>query len=84
MSLFTCVRFFAQAHYQVQYKTNLSQLNWINLGTAVVAPGSSLTISDTNNVSSSSQRFYRLCRFTVKTGFAPNRVDVKVNGIVIA
>ena len=46
--------------YQVQYKTNLSQPNWINLGTATVATGSSLTISDTNNVTSSSQRFYRL------------------------
>jgi hypothetical protein len=46
--------------YQVQYTTNLSQPNWINLGTAAVATGSSLTISDTNNISSSSQRFYRL------------------------
>jgi hypothetical protein len=46
--------------YQVQYKTNLSQANWISLGTATVATGSSLTVSDTNSVKSSSQRFYRL------------------------
>ena len=46
--------------YQVEYKTNLSQASWINLGTATVATGSSLTISDTYNVKSSSQRFYRL------------------------
>jgi hypothetical protein len=46
--------------YQVQYKTNLSQASWINLGTATVATGSTLTIADTNNVKSSLQRFYRL------------------------
>ncbi len=46
--------------YQVQYKTNLLQLNWIDLGTPAVATGSSLAISDTNSVNSPSQRFYRL------------------------
>jgi hypothetical protein len=46
--------------YQVQYKTNLLQANWIDLGTPIVATGTSLTISDTNSVKSSLQRFYRL------------------------
>ena len=46
--------------YQVQYRTNLVQGNWINLGGPVTATGSTLTISDTNVVSASPQRFYRL------------------------
>jgi len=46
--------------YQVQYKTNLSQANWLNLGTSTVATGASLSLSDTNGFQSSSQRFYRL------------------------
>jgi uncharacterized repeat protein (TIGR03803 family) len=46
--------------YQVQYKTNLSQPQWVNLGTPIVATGFPLTVSDTNAVVSSSQRFYRL------------------------
>ena len=43
--------------YQVQYKTNLLQPNWLNLTEPVKATGSTLAISDT---SSSPQRFYRL------------------------
>jgi hypothetical protein len=46
--------------YQVQYKTNLLQNNWINLGNPITATGTTLTVSDTNAVSSSPQRFYRL------------------------
>jgi len=46
--------------YQVQYKTNLSQPKWVNLGTPIIATGGPVTISDTNGVPSSSQRFYRL------------------------
>jgi hypothetical protein len=46
--------------YQVQYKTNLSEPQWVNLGTPIIATGSPITISDTNGVQSSSQRFYRL------------------------
>jgi uncharacterized repeat protein (TIGR03803 family) len=46
--------------YQVQYTTNLSQPQWVNLGAPIVAAGYPLTISDTNGVQSSSQRFYRL------------------------
>jgi hypothetical protein len=46
--------------YQVQYKTDLLQSNWSDLGTPTVAVGSSITISDSNGVQSSSQRFYRL------------------------
>jgi hypothetical protein len=46
--------------YQVQYKTNLLQTNWINLGKPLVATNSNLTVSDTNAINSSPQRFYRL------------------------
>ena len=43
--------------YQVQYKTNLLQTNWLNLTKPATATGTNLTTSDT---SSSLQRFYRL------------------------
>jgi hypothetical protein len=46
--------------YQVQYKTNLSQSQWVNLGAPIVAAGGPITLSDTNGIQSSSQRFYRL------------------------
>jgi subtilase family serine protease len=46
--------------YQVQYNTNLLQTNWINLGKPLVATNDNLTASDTNAISSSPQRFYRL------------------------
>ena len=46
--------------YQVQFKTNLFQTNWINLGKPLIANNSNLTLSDTNAISSSPQRFYRL------------------------
>lgn len=42
--------------YQIQYTTNLVQNVWANLGGAVVATGSSATLSDTV---SNSQMFYR-------------------------
>jgi hypothetical protein len=44
--------------YQVQYKTNLLQANWLNLGTAITATGSSLTTTDAPG--SDVQRYYRL------------------------
>ncbi len=46
--------------YQVQYKTNLLQTNWINLGKPLIATDGNLTVSDTNAIGSSPQRFYRL------------------------
>jgi hypothetical protein len=46
--------------YQVQYKTNLLQTNWINLGKPLIATDGNLTVSDTNVIGSSPQRFYRL------------------------
>jgi subtilase family serine protease len=46
--------------YQVQYKTNLMQATWINLGSPVAGTGGQLLISDTNAISASSERFYRL------------------------
>jgi subtilase family serine protease len=44
--------------YQVQFKTNLTDTNWNNLGTALAGTGASMNFSDTN--SSDPQRFYRL------------------------
>jgi hypothetical protein len=46
--------------YQVQYKTNLLETNWLDLGAAITATTSALAVSDTNVISTSSQRFYRL------------------------
>ena len=43
--------------YQVQYKTNLLQTNWLNLIKPTTATSTNLSASDT---SSSPQRFYRL------------------------
>ena len=55
---FTCSAV-AGLHYQVQYKTNLFQTNWINLGKPLVAGTNTLTISDTNAFLHSPRRFYR-------------------------
>jgi subtilase family serine protease len=44
--------------YQIQYKTNLMQTTWSNLGSALVGTGSSMSFSDTNP--SDPQRFYRV------------------------
>jgi subtilase family serine protease len=46
--------------YQVQYTTNLVQTNWINLGKPLIATNGYLTVSDTNAIGSSPQRFYRV------------------------
>ena len=46
--------------YQTQYTTNLGPANWINLGGAITAAGSSLTATDLNAVATSPRRFYRL------------------------
>ena len=45
--------------YQVQYKTNILQGNWVNLGSAVTATTGTLTLVDTNALKFP-QRFYRL------------------------
>ena len=44
--------------YQVQYTTNLSAPNWINLG--VVVTGTNATLSATNSNGTDRQRFYRV------------------------
>jgi len=46
--------------YQVQYKTNLLQTSWINLGGATTAKTNTLTMTDTNAFVASPWRFYRL------------------------
>jgi len=45
--------------YQVQYKTNLLQANWVTLK-SITATNTSLYFQDTNPVTSSPQKFYRL------------------------
>jgi uncharacterized repeat protein (TIGR01451 family) len=44
--------------YQMQYKTNLNQVTWINLGSTNLANSSTLSVSDT--VRPDPQRFYRI------------------------
>lgn len=46
--------------YQVQWTTNLLQTNWLNLGTAQVAATNTLSFSDTNPLTGSPSRFYRV------------------------
>ena len=46
--------------YQVQYKTNLIQTSWINLGGPTTAGSNTLTETDTNALPATSQRYYRL------------------------
>lgn len=46
-------------NYQVQYKTNLAQANWLNLG-SVAAVTNAAAFADTNSAGASCQRFYRL------------------------
>jgi hypothetical protein len=45
--------------YQVQFKTNIFQANWINLMPSFVAANSNSTVFDTNTLSSSPDRYYR-------------------------
>jgi subtilase family serine protease len=44
--------------YQVQYKTNLLQTNWTNLGAVITA--TNFTVTATNSIGPDPQRFYRL------------------------
>ena len=46
--------------YQVQYKTNLLQPDWINLNKSITARTNILSTADTNALLLSGQRFYRL------------------------
>jgi hypothetical protein len=47
----------AASSYQVQYKTDLAQTNWINLGSPITATGTTATATDSTT---NSQRFYRI------------------------
>ena len=51
--------------YQAQYKTNLLQADWVNLGSPTSANSSSFLLIDTNALQVSPQRFYRLVPLTV-------------------
>lgn len=44
--------------YQLQYKTNLLQTNWLNVGSAITASNTVLTV--TNSINTDNQRFYRV------------------------
>jgi hypothetical protein len=48
----------ANVAYQVQYKTNLLQTDWINLGASIKAAASTMT--ETNDNNTDPQRFYRV------------------------
>jgi len=47
-------------NYLVQYKTNLQQADWNNLGGTLTANTNSLTFVDTNALTASPRRFYRV------------------------
>jgi hypothetical protein len=44
--------------YQLQFSTNLTRTNWVNLGTNVIATNSNMSASDT--IGPAPQRFYRV------------------------
>jgi hypothetical protein len=44
--------------YQLQYKTNLSQGDWTNLGAIITATNKTMSVSDFSPIDP--QRFYRL------------------------
>jgi hypothetical protein len=44
--------------YQVQYRTNLTQTNWLNLGSPLSATNNAMTLSDP--IGTNPQRFYRI------------------------
>ena len=44
--------------YQVQYKTNLAQPGWLNLGAPI--PGTNVFVTASDAVGANPQRFYRL------------------------
>ena len=44
--------------YQAQYKTNLNQANWANLGSTITASNSTAAVSDV--LGQAPQRFYRV------------------------
>jgi uncharacterized repeat protein (TIGR03803 family) len=44
--------------YQLQYKTNLTQTNWVNIGSTITA--SNTVLSATNPINTDNQRFYRV------------------------
>jgi len=46
--------------YQVQYKTDLAQLGWVNLGGSFVATNSTSTLLDSNAIRSAPKRYYRV------------------------
>ena len=46
--------------YQLQYKTNLAQDNWLPIGEPLVATNSTSSLLDTNSATMEPQRFYRL------------------------
>jgi hypothetical protein len=48
--------------YQVQYKTNLTQVNWLNLNSPITAVGSVTSSSDT--IGPDPRRFYRIALLT--------------------
>ena len=46
--------------YQLQYKTNLLQTDWVNLGVPFTATTNLSSITDTNALRNSPHRWYRL------------------------
>jgi hypothetical protein len=49
---------FVNVPYQVQYKTNLTQASWLNLGNIITGPGATATTFDI--IGTNSMRFYRV------------------------
>lgn len=62
--------------YQVQYKTNLTQASWLNLGSVVTATNTTMTATDTTT--SGPERFYRVAMLPARSAAQPiNQGDIK-------
>jgi Pro-kumamolisin, activation domain len=53
-------RAIAGVAYQIQYRNDLTEGDWVNLGVPVVARGNSVSVSDPDGPAVSAGRFYRL------------------------
>lgn len=65
----------ANLNYQLQYKTNVTQVGWLNVGSPVTATGPTTSTSDTI---SATQRYYRVAVQTASGSIAHRFMDAPV------
>lgn len=71
----------ANLNYQLQYKTNLTQVGWLNLGGTIKATGPTTSTSDTI---SSTQRYYRIAVATASSSIVSRLAPASAPTLVTA